>query len=164
VSQSKLLSVDFAVSATIPLLGVWLYEISNFTVLAAQGYSVTISMSGWIPIGVAGASTGVLSPLTKIFQIAISVGLLIPLWTFFSKTRLIVAETLVITTASIYLASAYWEMLSTLASVPLPVHTGMFIAGTTAIALLMLRMFDRPRLFSKRVTSCTPRALVRRAQ
>jgi len=126
------------------LLAIWAYEISNLIVLAVQGVSVSLAMAGWIPIGVGGVSQGGVSPLTKVLQIALATGLLVPAWALFSKARLVVAETFVLSTLAIYLASAYWEMLSLLTILPMAVHESLFVAGTGVITIVLLRELPSP--------------------
>lgn len=111
--------------------------------MAAQGASVSLSMAGWIPLGVAGVSQGALSPFTKIIQVAMATCLILPLGAMFSKKGLIIAESVVLSTVGIYLASSYWEMLSLLTVVPMALHTGIFIAGTCTLALVLARELDR---------------------
>jgi hypothetical protein len=133
------------VSASVPFLAVWLYEVSNLIVLAGQGYGVSLSMAGWLPLGVAGVSSGGISLLTKGLQIIVAVGLILPLGFVFSRSRLLVAETFVVSTVGIYLASAYWELLSILTVVPVALHTGLFIAGTSVLVVVLLREVSWPR-------------------
>jgi len=126
-------------AASVPFLAVWLYEGCNAAVLVMQGCSVSLSMAGWLPAGVSGVSSATLSPLTKILQMALSTGLLLPLWAFLSRKRFVVAEAAVISTLAIYLASGYWEMLSTLPGVSLGLHTAIFMAGAGAVSIFLLR-------------------------
>jgi hypothetical protein len=136
--------LDLIASALVPLLAVWVYEVSNLVVLVAQGASVSISMTGWIPLGVAGVSQNGLSPLTKVFQIALATGLLVPIWALFSKARLLVAETFLLATLGVYLASAYWEMLSLLTVIPMAAHESLFVVGTGVITIVLLMELAYP--------------------
>jgi hypothetical protein len=101
VPRTRLLSVDLVVSVLVPFLAVWVYEISNLIVMAAQGASVSLSMAGWIPLGVVGVSQGGLSPLTKVLQVVVATSVLVPVWALFSRTRLLVAETFLLSTVGI---------------------------------------------------------------
>jgi hypothetical protein len=143
VTRSKLLAADLAVSALMPILALWIYEVSNLVVLVIQGAGVSLSMVGWIPIGVSGVTHGGLSPLTKVLQVIMAAGLLLPLGAFFSRERLLVAETFAVSTIGVYLASSYWEALSLLTVVPLAVHALVFIAGTSALAIVLLTRSER---------------------
>jgi hypothetical protein len=138
VPRFKTLFVDLAVSASLPLLAVWLYEVSNYIVLAAQGNSVSLSTSGWIPLGVSDVSLGGISPFTKAAQVVVAVGLLLPLGTLMSRARLFLARTMVVSFLAVYLASTYWEMLSLLTFLPMAAHAGFFIAGAGAISIVLL--------------------------
>jgi hypothetical protein len=143
--------VDLAVSASIPILGVWLYELSNLVVLASQGCSVSLSMLGWIPLGVAGVSTGSLSPVSKLAQVTLASVPLAVFGKLLSKVDLRMAEAFSISFVGVYFASMYWEMLSLLTTLPMVVHAGVFVTGTGCLLAFLLRMvkFDRPRQVNK---------------
>ena len=130
-----------AVSASLPLIALWLYEGSNWIAVAAQGNGVSLSMSGWFPLGVSSASPGGLSPLTKALQVLMSTGLLLGAGAIISRARLFFAGSLVVAFVAVYIASAYWEMLSLLASLPLALHEGIFFAGTGVISIALLKSF-----------------------
>jgi hypothetical protein len=158
VHQHRQVAFDFILSASVPFLALWIYEISNFAVLAAQGSSVSLSMNGLLPLGVAGVSSVGLSPLTKILQVALAIAFILPLGAAFSKQRLFISMASVLSSVGIYLASAYWEMLSLLSTIPMSVHVGVFIAGTSAIAVILLRSLSRPLQFQYRLAPVrTPR-------
>jgi hypothetical protein len=147
VQRFRTLFVDLGVSALVPLLALWGYELSNLIVMAAQGASVSFSLAGWIPLGVAGVSQNGMSPFTKVFQIALATGLLVPFWVVFSKARFSAAQIFLISMVGIYVASAYWEMLSLLTVIPMLAHETLFVAGTGAITLALLKKFASPAAF-----------------
>ena len=132
------MATDMVASASTPLLAVWLYEIANSIVLLVQGCTVTLSTAGLLPLGVAGVSSGGLSPFTKALQVLVAVIFMLPVGVFFSQKRLVIAETFVLSTVGIYLASAYWEMLSVLSGIPMVVHIGLFVAGADALTITLL--------------------------
>jgi hypothetical protein len=138
------LAADLSSSALVPLATIWAYEISNMIVTGAQGATVSLNVAGFVPLGVAAVSQASLSPLTKLVQVLLSTGMLIPLWVAFSRTRLLIARTFVLAGVSIYLASAYWELLSLLSLIPMVVHESLFIAGTGAIMVPLLVAFADP--------------------
>jgi hypothetical protein len=115
--------------------------------LTLQGYGVSLSMAGWIPLGVSAVTSTGPSPLTKVVQLAVAIGLLLPLKKLFSSARLPLAEALIVSSAGICLASTYWEMLSLLTVLPIAFHIGVFIAGTGASVLVLLHgsQIGRPR-------------------
>lgn len=141
----KLVAADIAVSALVPILTVWVYEVSNLAVLAAQGVQATLNVGGFLPLGVAGVVQSGLSPLTKVAQVVLATAFILPFGLAFSRYRLQTAKTLVIASVGVFVASTYWEMLSLLSSVPMEVHTVIFIGGTCAITMLLLLGTDRPR-------------------
>ena len=139
----RLLATDLAASALVPLVTIWVYEISNVAVLAAQGAQVTLSTAGLLPLGVAGIVQSGLSPLTKVFQVVLAVGAILPLVVAFSRSKLLIAETFVLSSLGVYVASIYWEMLSLLTTVPIAVHTTIFISGTSGLTVVILKKFGR---------------------
>jgi len=147
-SRAKSLSADLVASAAVPFVAVWVYEIANWLVLAAQGYVVSFSVTAGLPVGVAVVSAQGVSPLTKVFQVAISVGLLSPLAALFSRKGLFVAEAIVISTLGAYVASSYWELLSVLTVIPVAVHVLVFLAGTGILAAALLHALGQPRSLS----------------
>lgn len=144
MKRSKLLAVDLLVSVGVPFLGLWLYELSNWVVLALQGYAVTFSMAGWLPVGVAAVTSGGVSLVTKAVQVVIASSLILPLCVVFAKKKLMAAKTLAVSTVGVYIASAYWEILSAPGALPMPLHTFVFAAGVSAMSLAMLTMAERP--------------------
>jgi hypothetical protein len=132
--------VDLVVSASIPLLTLWLYEASNWVALTGQGYSVSFTMVGLLPLGVAGASTGAILPITKVIQLALAIGPLILGAKLLSRARLRVSEALAISFIGVYVASSYWEMLSLLDVLPMIVHVCVYISGTGLFSVLLLRL------------------------
>jgi hypothetical protein len=126
-------------------MSIWLYEIANWLVLAAQGYAVSLSTVGWIPLGVSAVTSAGLSPVTKLFQMTVAIGLLLPLRALLSTKRLILAEALTLSSVGIFLASGYWEMLSLLTAIPMTLHVGLFITGASAMAFVLLRQSNLGR-------------------
>jgi len=145
VNRPRLLAVDLLAAGGIPFLGIWLYELSNWIVLAPQGYAVTFSMAGWLPVGVAVVSSGGVSLLTKALQMVIATSLVLPLCFLFSRKGLVVARTLAVSTVGVYIASAYWEMLSALEAQSMALHTFVFVAGVSVMSLAVLKMTEHPR-------------------
>jgi hypothetical protein len=143
--------VDLAVAAVVPLLTVWLYEFSNLAVLAAEGEQVSMTVEGWIPLGVAGVSVNALSPLTKLAQVLLATGLLIPLTVLVSRARLALARALILAMAGAFLASTYWELLSQLSMIPMAVHVSVYLAATATVSFALLRRFMSPRQLNNRL-------------
>jgi hypothetical protein len=145
VPSPRRFALDLAAAAAVPFLSVWLYEISNLIILAAEGCTVSITVAGLLPIGVAGVSVGVISPATKILQVAVSLGLILPAAAIFTRTRLFFARASVVLSASVYVASAYWELLSSLSVLSMAAHTEIFVAGTCMLSLAFLWGMARPK-------------------
>lgn len=103
-----------------------------------QGANVSLTVVGWIPIGVAGVSQGTLSPLTKVVQVMLATAFLSPLLVLFSKTRFPLAKDFTLAMVGVFVASTYWELLSQLTVVPMSVHIGIFLVGTLATSFLFI--------------------------
>jgi len=147
VSRSKRVAVDLVVSAAVPFIAIWLYEWANWIAMAGQGYSATLTVSGWLPSGVAAVSTGGISPLTKSFQVVLAISFLVPFGALFGRAKLFVSKTLVISMAGVFVASSYWELLSVVNTVPMAVHTTIFVVSAGTISFFTLWVLDHPRRF-----------------
>jgi hypothetical protein len=156
VLRSKKIAADLVVTALVPLVAVWLYELSNMAVLSAQGASVSLTVAGWVPVGVAGVSSAAPSPLTKMAQILLSTGSLLPLTVLFSKAKLFLARAFLLSTAGAFLASTYWELLSLLTVVPMAVHLGIFLVATASISFALLKGFMGPRPLGTSPSALSP--------
>lgn len=140
MARARLLVLDLAASIAVLLGGVWAYELSNWVSLSAQGYYASVNFSGVLPTGVVAVSTLAPSPLTKLAQVALAASLFVPAAVGLARARLVVARAFAIATVGVIMASFYWEMLSSLTSVPLPVHEAVFFALTGAMAIPLLRL------------------------
>ena len=146
VHRLKRVVIDLAASAAVPFLGIWAYEIANWIAMAAQGYPASLTVSGWLPLGVSAVSSGGISPLTKVIQVILAVAFLVPLGAVFGRARLPISRTLVVSMAGVFIASSYWEALSVADALPMAVHTAVFITGAGAMSFVTLWALDRRRL------------------
>jgi hypothetical protein len=144
--------MELAQVVILPLLAIWLYEVSNMIVLMVQGVGVSLTTAGWVPVGVAGVSQATLSPLTKVAQVLLSAGLLSPLYVLFARARFLVAKSFLLATIAIFVASTYWELLSQIPYVPMTLHVGVFVMGTIAVSFLFLGGLMVPRSLKSRLT------------
>lgn len=140
--------MDLAVSAAVPFLAIWLYEGANWIAAAGQGDSVSFTISGLLPLGVAAVSTGGISPLTKVLQVVIAVSLLVPFAVIFGRMKFLVSRSLIVSTGGVFVASSYWEMLSTGSPTSATLHTIIFVAGAGAMSFITLWAVDRQRRFN----------------
>ena len=145
MSISRRLAADLAASAAVPFLAIWVYEVANWIAMACQGYPATLTVSGWLPIGVSAVSSAGVSPWTKALQVVLAISFLVPLGSLFGRARLSVSKALVVSTAGVFIASSYWEMLSAANPVPATLHTVMFAAGAGTMSFVTLWAFDRTR-------------------
>ena len=145
MSLTRLRVADLAASAAVPLIAIWLYEAANWASVVLQGHTATFTFSGLLPLGVATTSAGSISPLTKVLQVALALSLIYPFVQFFGRARLAVARTLAVSTAGVFVASAYWEMLPAAYALPETVHTTVFLVGASAISFATLWALDNPQ-------------------
>ena len=145
MSLTKRHVADLAASAAVPFIAVWLYEAANWISMTSQGHPATFTVSGLLPLGVAASSAGGISPLTKVLQVALALSFIYPFVPLFGRAQLPVARTLVVSTAGVFVASAYWEMLPAAYALPETVHTVVFLAGASAISFATLWALDNPR-------------------
>lgn len=124
---SRRLLGDGALAVLLVYAGVWVYEGLNYAVLLASGVQPTMVFSGVVPVGVAGSVSGSAAlAFAKPVQIALSSALM--LW-MFRRARaggLVVSSTVSLATLSIYLASAYWELLPSLGYLSYETHMVVF--------------------------------------
>ena len=145
MSLSKRLALDLAAATAVPFLSIWAYEGANWIAMSIQGYPVSLTVSGGLPLGVAAVTSGGISILTKGLQVALAISLLVPFGLMFGKMKLFVSRTLVVSMAGVFIASSYWEMLSAGNAGLAEVHTVTFIASASAMSLVTLWAFDRSR-------------------
>jgi hypothetical protein len=127
LSKRKLL--DVSVCAALLYAAVWIYELGNYVALSALGSQATIAFSGILPIGVsASVLNSSLLMLAKPAQIALSTSAMLGLFFLVRSMRLQLSSSLTIMTISIYLASAYWELLSSVGSISYGTHLAIFFA------------------------------------
>lgn len=135
---------DAIASALVLFLALWAYEASNVIVLVWQGFDVSLNFLGPLPLGVAGSSMASISPWTKVLQVGIALGMVLPLGVVLSRRKLPAAKAFWIATVGVYLASVYWEMFSSLSMVSMDIHTDIYLVGTGTITLVLLRKLGRP--------------------
>jgi hypothetical protein len=127
LSRRQLLDV----SAGVALLygAVWIYELGNYAALSVVGSQAALVFSGILPIGVsASVPDANLLIFAKPAQIALSTLAMLGLFLLVRRTQLRFSSNVAVTTISIYLASAYWELLSSLGSISYEAHLVIFSA------------------------------------
>ena len=149
--------MELAIVAALPFLAVWVYEVSNMIALSIQGDQVSLTVAGWVPVGVAGVSQGALSPVTKVAQVLLCTSLLALPFSLLARARFLVAKSFVLTTIAAFAASTYWELLSQLTVLSMAAHTAIFLAGTVTVSYLLIREFMVPRSMKARLPVLTPR-------
>jgi len=90
--------------------------------------------------------------LTKVLQVVLAIAFLVPFGSLFGRSKMLLSKTLVVSTAGVFIASAYWEMLSAADAVPVALHTIIFAAGASTISFVTLWAFDRSRKFHPAVS------------
>jgi hypothetical protein len=143
---------DVAGAASVAYLSVWLYEFANWVSLSLVGVNATLVMVGVLPGGVLGVSTGssVLA-LAKPVQVFLTLGVAGLCLAALRGRQLPATKFVLFCTASVSLASIYWELLSLLSFIPVAVHEGAFLGlsfCTLGALLLMRTRFQRGSLSS----------------
>jgi hypothetical protein len=125
ISKTRLL--DVFVGALLLYVAVWIYELGNLAVLSSVGSQASLVFSGFLPIGVsASVSDTNLLLLAKPAQIALSSLAMLGLFFLVRSMKLRISSNVAITATSIYLASAYWELLSSVGAISYEVHLAIF--------------------------------------
>lgn len=142
LSRRQLLDV----SAGVALLyaAVWIYELGNYIVLCAFGSQASLVLSGILPVGVS-ASVPDTSLLTfaKPAQIALSTLVMLALLSLARSTKLQFSSSVATVMISIYLASAYWELLSSLGSLSYGVHVAIFSTLAIGAQIGLSALFEK---------------------
>ena len=132
--------VDFAASASLIYLSVWLYELGNWASLGAVGVSTTITWAGVLPAGVAGAAPdGAGLFLAKMLQVGLCAGVFALAFVWLRGRSLSLAKLTIAGLFGINAASVFWEALSFTAFMPGLVHEAIYVGLSTGAAALLLR-------------------------
>lgn len=117
------------VAAGLAYLAVWVYELANLLSLSAFGSQASVVFLGVVPIGVSATvpSTALLA-LAKPAQIGLASLTMLGLLFAVRSRGLNLSTKVAVTMLSIYLASGYWELLSSLGSISYEVHLVIFSA------------------------------------
>jgi hypothetical protein len=127
LNLSKKHLLDLSIGAALLYVAVWIYELGNLVTLSAIGSHASIAFSGILPIGVsASVPNASLLILAKPAQIALSTLVMFGLFALVRSKKLPVASSVTITVISIYLASAYWELLSSVGAISYEAHLAIF--------------------------------------
>ncbi len=121
--------VDIAFALVLLYVSYWVYELSNFIAYSLAGLSPTISIAGFFPAGIS-AVVGQGTLLVKIFQV-------------------LIACTVPITILSIFIASFYWEFLSSAKDAPLDLHTIAFAAVAAISQYTIVKVTKASHLFNE---------------
>jgi hypothetical protein len=129
LKPSKKQLLDLSVGAALLYVAVWIYELGNLVALSAVGSQASLAFSGILPIGVsASIANANLLMLAKPAQIALSTLAMFGLFSLVRSKKLQISSNVAITVISIYLASAYWELLSSVGAISYEAHLAIFTA------------------------------------
>ncbi len=137
---SRIRVLDFALLPVLLYLSLWIYELSNYVVMALSGYQGTLIVQGFLPAGFVAVGQGA-SPfiLAKPLQVLMATGIVLPLYLGLRRTRMSLSLLASASIMAIYLSTFYWELLSLVGPLPLVLHEFLF----TAVSLLALTIFTR---------------------
>lgn len=129
MDSPRRLVLDIPVAIFMLYAGVCIYELGNYIALSAVGSQASLVFSGVLPIGVsASISNSGLLVLAKPAQIGLSTLAMVGLFFLVRSKGLRASSYVGLTTISIYLASAYWELLPTLGGFSYETHLAIFSA------------------------------------
>jgi hypothetical protein len=127
LNLSKRQLLDVSAGALLVYLAVWIYELANLASFSMVGSQTSLVFSGVAPVGVsASAPGGNILLFVKPVQIALSTTAMLGAFYLVRSMKLQLCSSLAITTISIYLASAYWELLSSVGSLSYESHVAIF--------------------------------------
>jgi hypothetical protein len=136
--------IDVVTSIIAFYLSVWVYEIGNWIALTVSGARAAILMVGILPGGVVGLPTeGAAFGGAKLLQIAICVGVAVLALMLVRMGDFPLTRVTIISVTGMYLASAYWELLSLTSSVPILLHESLYVGLSVATAAVLLTALGR---------------------
>ena len=143
VSKKHLL--DISIGAALLYVGVWIYELGNLVALSAVGSQASLVFSGILPIGVSASLPDTnLLVLAKPAQIVLSTLAMLGLFFLVRSMKLQLSSTVTITLAGIYLASAYWELLSSVGAISYEAHLAIFATLAVGAQVGLSKLFQTP--------------------
>lgn len=126
---SKRRLLDISVCAALLYAAVWIYELANYLSLLMVASQTSLVFSSIVPIGVSGSiSGGSMLMLVKPAQIALATVAMLALFWMVRSMKLRLSSSVAMTMISVYLASAYWELLSSIGPLSYEVHLVIFSA------------------------------------
>src|SRR2546428_6102737 len=143
--------VDLAFAVVLLYVSYWVYEISNFIAYSLAGLSPTISVAGLLPAGIS-AVVGQGTLLVKILQVLIACTVPIAVLLAARVARLPAVAGASITILSIFIATFYWEVLSSASSASLDLHTIAFEAVSAHFLYYVLKDTIATQLFNETPT------------
>jgi hypothetical protein len=136
--------VDVVSSVTALYLSVWMYEIGNWVSLTISGARATILMVGILPRGVVGLPAGGTDfGCVKLIQIIICVEAAFVALMLVRRGNLPFTRVTIVSIVGIYITSAYWEMLSLTAFVPILLHESIYIGLSLVTSVVLLTAVGR---------------------
>jgi len=137
---------DLAFAVVLLYVSFWVYELSNFIAYSLAGFSPTISIAGFFPSGVA-AVVGQGTLLVKILQVLMACTVPIAVLLVARVVHLPAVALASITILSVFIASFYWEFLSSDPGAPLELHTIAFAAVAALSQYMILKVTKTSHLF-----------------
>ena len=145
MNLSKRHLLDLAIGAALLYVGVWIYELGNLVALSAIGSQASLVFSGLLPIGVSASLPDTnLLVFAKPAQIALSTLAMLGLFYLVRSMRLQLSSSVTITVVSIYLASAYWELLSSVGAISYEAHLAIFTTLAIGAQVGLSSLFKTP--------------------
>lgn len=127
LSFSRRQLLDVSAGAFLVYAAVWIYELANFASFSMVGSQASMVFSAVAPIGVSASVPGGNALLfVKPIQIALSTVSMLGIFYLVRSMKLRLSSSVAVTLVSIYLASAYWELLSSVGAISYEAHLAIF--------------------------------------
>ncbi len=141
--------VDLPFAILLLYLSYWVYELSNFLAYALAGLNPGISLAGLFP----SVMSAVVGPqqvtiLVRVLQVLISCTVPFAVLLVARTVHLPCTVLASITIMSIFIASFYWEVLSSASSTSLDLHTIAFAAVAAISQYSILRVTKATHIFN----------------
>ncbi len=140
---------DLPIAILLLYLSYWVYALSNYVAYSLAGLNPSISLAGLFPVGIStvlGLQQATI--LVKVLQVLISCTVPFAALLVARVVRLPCTVLASITILSIFIASFYWEALSSASGTSLDLHTVAFAAVAAISQYSILRVTKANHIFS----------------
>ena len=136
---------DAAACAATFFFSFWLYVMGNWVGLTAEGAKASFVWNGLLPAGVFAVTQGGGDLLgAKLLQMGICLGVTLTALGVMRSRELQMTTISLGGLTGVYISSFYWEILSSVGTIPLPVHEAIFAGFSLATGAVVLKALGGP--------------------